>query len=365
MRVHATSEQLELVRGSIAHLANGEAVGDEPAMALVLRPLPDADRTTFNSSATPKAGERRIRAQAPGAGRPPAPADEDEGHDRAGEGDGPEPASAAGHGARGGSWRKASEGRDGGEGEAGRVPGPEERPEKRIEAANREAGPYPGPGMAQAQQVLVGEWMSFGRAARACTCSWRRRVQADRSRPQPAPRPPPPRRRRANGEQPDDGNGAKGEWVILPARSPSTSTPASPREQLTVLTEQAVQPGHVSPAPAAARVRAGPWDERDLPTGRRAPEALGPDFEDRSRPAPRCWNHWRQKAAPGRARGPRSRHRGMAGAVDKERIDEVTGYPAIELDTYLQRCAPGSWCMRTWPRSGPGERQPFSMERAT
>jgi hypothetical protein len=60
MKVHATAEQLEKVHSSIAHLANGEAWVMSPQWLSFFDRVQMRDRTTFNSSATPKAGERRI-----------------------------------------------------------------------------------------------------------------------------------------------------------------------------------------------------------------------------------------------------------------------------------------------------------------
>lgn len=60
MRVHATKDQLEEVHATIAQLADGEAWVMSPEWLDFFGRVQIRDRTTFNSSATPKAGERRI-----------------------------------------------------------------------------------------------------------------------------------------------------------------------------------------------------------------------------------------------------------------------------------------------------------------
>lgn len=60
MKVHATKEQLAEVHGSIAKLKDGEAWVMSPEWLSVFGRFQMRNRTTFNSSATPKAGERRI-----------------------------------------------------------------------------------------------------------------------------------------------------------------------------------------------------------------------------------------------------------------------------------------------------------------
>ncbi|MBN1253962.1 MAG: DUF853 family protein [Deltaproteobacteria bacterium] len=60
MRVHTTSEQIKTVHGSIASLADGEAWVMSPEWLDFFGKVQIRDRKTFNSSATPKAGERRI-----------------------------------------------------------------------------------------------------------------------------------------------------------------------------------------------------------------------------------------------------------------------------------------------------------------
>jgi len=120
---------------------------------------------------------------------------------------------------------EGSEGRDGGEGEAGRGAGPEGRPDEAHRGGDREAGPYPGSdGSGAAGGRRRGGCPSAG--ARAFTCSWLRRVSS-----RIAPRPQPARVRphhgvRGDGEQPDDGMAkANGHLARGP---PSTSRPASP-----------------------------------------------------------------------------------------------------------------------------------------
>jgi hypothetical protein len=60
MKVHATKEQLEEVHTSIAKLANGEAWVMSPQFLSFFGRVQMRDRETFNSSATPKPGERRV-----------------------------------------------------------------------------------------------------------------------------------------------------------------------------------------------------------------------------------------------------------------------------------------------------------------
>ncbi len=60
MQVHATKAQLEQVHGTIAQLGDGEAWVMSPEWLDFFGRVQIRDRETFNSSATPKAGERRI-----------------------------------------------------------------------------------------------------------------------------------------------------------------------------------------------------------------------------------------------------------------------------------------------------------------
>lgn len=60
MRSHVSKEITDMVHASIAKLANGEAWLMSPEWLDVFGRFQMNDRTTFNSSATPKAGERRI-----------------------------------------------------------------------------------------------------------------------------------------------------------------------------------------------------------------------------------------------------------------------------------------------------------------
>lgn len=60
MRVHATTEQIKGVHNTIAQLADGEAWVMSPEWLDFFARVQVRDRETFNSSATPKAGERRV-----------------------------------------------------------------------------------------------------------------------------------------------------------------------------------------------------------------------------------------------------------------------------------------------------------------
>ncbi len=59
MRIHATTKQIGEMHGSIAQLADGEAWVMSPEWLDFFGRVQIRDRETFNSSATPKAGERR------------------------------------------------------------------------------------------------------------------------------------------------------------------------------------------------------------------------------------------------------------------------------------------------------------------
>lgn len=60
MQVHASKDQIAKVHATIAQLANGEAWVMSPEWLDLFGRVQMRDRETFNSSATPKAGERRI-----------------------------------------------------------------------------------------------------------------------------------------------------------------------------------------------------------------------------------------------------------------------------------------------------------------
>jgi len=332
MRVHATAEQLELVRASIAHLANGEAWVMSPQWLSFFDRVQMRDRTTFNSSATPKAGERRIvpkrlaqvdlqllqtkmkdtieRAKATDPNLLRRRVMELE----AQLAKAPKAATAA--------KEKRVE-----------VPVLKEGQLKRIEAAIEKLD-HIRDRMAQAQQVVVGEVDVLRQALERVRAPGVAVFKPIAPRPQPAPRPPPPRRAAANGEQPDDGMG-KGEWVILRAVAQHEQAGVT-REQLTVLTgykrssrdtylQRLLQREYVQVLGMNAIFATD--------AGRRA---LGPDFEPLPTGAA-LLDHWRQKLPQGELAVMEIAVAAWPEPVDRERISEATGYQRSSRDTYLQR----------------------------
>jgi hypothetical protein len=351
MQVHATKAQLAEVHGTIAQLADGEAWVMSPEWLDFFGRVQIRDRETFNSSATPKAGQRRI------APKRLAPVDLRALQDRMAETI--ERAKAADPALL--RRRIAELERDlARKPAAARAPAKERRVEipvvrgaelKRLEVLT-ERLLHAQDRLAQAQQVVVSEVGTLAnrilalnqRAGAPPPAAPRQALQLDaaaflKATTGPARRGTPalaPARARGNsapaGEEP--GPPRKGELRILTAAAQYVE--GVTREQLTVLTgyRRSSRDTYLQRLGARGLVEAGGDQIRATPSG---VAALGPGFE----PLPtgsELLEHWRV-ALPGGERAilevliaayPEALHRDQV-------AERAPQYRRSSRDTYLQR----------------------------